>query len=108
MKKVVAILLCMALLASAFAVQTAALTEEEAYAGYYLVGTMTDWVIDRNYRLGLNPKNADEYLISDVEMTASDAFKVVYSHNGKESTAGILSVRTITVPLNERISTRKG
>lgn len=84
MKKVVAILLCMALLASAFAVQTAALTEEEAYAGYYLVGTMTDWVIDRNYRLGLNPKNADEYLISDVEMTASDAFKVVYSHNGKE------------------------
>ncbi len=84
MKKVVAVLLCVALLAAAFAVQTAALTEEEANAGYYLVGTMTDWQIDSSYLLGLNPKNADEYLINGVALTTSDAFKIVYTHDGNE------------------------
>lgn len=84
MKKVVAVLLCVALLATAFAVQTAALTEEEANAGYYLVGTMTDWQIDSSYLLGLNPKNADEYLINGVALTTSDAFKIVYTHDGKQ------------------------
>ena len=60
MKKAVSILLCIALIAALFAFPANAITEDEANAGYYLVGTMTDWDIDvYNYRLSQNPQNPD-------------------------------------------------
>lgn len=84
MKKAVSILLCIALIAALFAFPANAITEDEANAGYYLVGTMTDWDIDvYNYRLSQNPQNPDEYMLSGVSLTTSDSFKVVYTHDGR-------------------------
>lgn len=83
MKKVLSILLCFAMLTAIFAVPTSALTEEEANAGYYLVGSMTDWNIDIAYRLSQNPADPSEYLWSSLPLTTADEFKVVYSHDGR-------------------------
>ncbi|MBQ3265812.1 MAG: hypothetical protein IJH07_08560 [Ruminococcus sp.] len=82
MKKVLSILLCIALLAAICAVPAAALTEEEANAGYYLVGSMTGWGVNSAYRLDLNPADSSEYRYSGLPLTMADDFKVVYSHNG--------------------------
>lgn len=82
MKKAVAILLCLALTVAMFAVSASALTEEEANAGYYLVGSMTDWQIVSDDRLYLNPADQNEYVLSGFRLTTSDTFKVVYSHDG--------------------------
>ena len=82
MKKAVAIFLCLALTAAMFAVSAGALTEEEANAGYYLVGSMTDWQIVSEDRLYLNPWDQNEYVLSNFSLTTSDTFKVVYSHDG--------------------------
>ena len=83
MKKVMAILLCLTVFAAVLTLSPAALTEEEANAGYYLVGSMTGWQITLNgYRFSQNPQNADEYMLSGVSLTTSDSFKVVYTHDG--------------------------
>lgn len=89
MKKVLALLLCIALMTAVFAVSPSALTEEEAYAGYYLVGSMTDWDILLTNRLDPVPEPGNSgqdqslYLITDVPLTTADSFKVVYSHDGR-------------------------
>ena len=86
MKKAIAVLLAFALLTTIIAVPVNALTEEEANAGYYLVGSMTNWRIDSNYRLTLNDPQTEEYILRDIVLSPADQFKVVYSKNGSELT----------------------
>lgn len=83
MKKVIAVILTLALLAAICAVQTGALTEEEANAGYYLVGSMNNWSVSSAYHFSLNPADAGEYMIAGCALTTADEFKVIYSHDGK-------------------------
>ena len=49
--------------------------------GYYLVGTMTSWEIDPQYKLAENPGNAAEQMIA-LCLEAGAEFKVVYTSNG--------------------------
>ncbi len=52
-----------------------------AGAGYYLIGSMTGWELDGNYKLSVNPGNANEYMIT-TNIPANTQYKVVYSANG--------------------------
>ncbi len=83
MKKVLSLLLCLVLLLSAIPT-VSALTEDEANAGYYLVGTMNDWQVSLQYRLDQEPADASEYRITNLPLSTTDAFKVVYSPNGRD------------------------
>lgn len=83
MKRVIAFILCLALLTAVLSVNVTALTQEEAEAGYYLVGTFTGWNVDQAFRLSLNPESGEEYVVRGVSMSLYDEFKVVYSDNGK-------------------------
>ena len=52
--------------------------EPKHQAGYYAVGTMTNWEIDDNYLLTKNDAaQGDEYMLTNVALTSTDAFKVV-------------------------------
>ena len=52
--------------------------EPKHQAGYYAVGTMTNWKIDDNYLLTQNDAaQGDEYMLTNVALTSTDAFKVV-------------------------------
>ena len=47
-------------------------------AGYYVIGTMTEWKIDDNYLLTANTEaEGDEYMLNGVALTSNDAIKVV-------------------------------
>ena len=47
-------------------------------AGYYVVGTMTEWKIDDNYLLTKNTEaEGDEFMLNGVALTSNDAIKVV-------------------------------
>lgn len=83
MKKAVAILLCVTLLTAVFTVNFSALTQEEADAGYYLVGSMTGWKIDSRYRLDENfGADTEEYCLLNTHLNVGDEFKIAYSDNG--------------------------
>ncbi|MBQ9247440.1 MAG: hypothetical protein IJ171_02515 [Ruminococcus sp.] len=51
--------------------------------GYYLVGTFTNWKVDPAYRLTENPEVDGEYMITQVPLTSTDGFKVVYAKPGE-------------------------
>ena len=56
---------------------------EPSNGGYFIVGTMTNWAIDDNYRLAPNDGvEYDEYMFSGLNLTTTDQFKVVYSADG--------------------------
>ena len=56
-------------------------------AGYYVVGTITNWKIDDNYLLTANTEaEGDEYMLNGVALTDSDAFKVVKYEPGNNWT----------------------
>ena len=56
--------------------------------GYYLVGNMTGWKIDASYKLAKNDgAETEEYMISDVELTTTSEFKIVYSKDGTALTS---------------------
>ena len=47
-------------------------------AGYYVIGTMTEWKIDDNYLLTKNTEaEGDEFMLNGVALTSNDAIKVV-------------------------------
>ncbi|MEE3493290.1 dockerin type I domain-containing protein, partial [Ruminococcus sp.] len=55
-------------------------------AGYYIIGTMTDWKINDAYMLTPNDNNIDftEYMFEDFSINMGDMFKVVYAEAGKD------------------------
>ena len=61
------------------------LTVVSAWAdGYYVVGTMTDWKINSQYKLSVNTGNTAEMMIS-MYFGAGAEFKVVYSEDGENA-----------------------
>lgn len=83
MKKAVAIILCIALLTAVCTASFSALTEEEANAGYYVVGSMTNWLIDSRYRMDQNiGADKEEYILLDTHLKIGDEFKIAYSGDG--------------------------
>ena len=53
---------------------------------FYLVGNMTNWSVNADYLLTVNPGNTSEMMIQNVPLNKDDQFKVVYSANGTEAT----------------------
>ena len=55
-------------------------------AGYYIIGTMTDWKINDAYMLTPNNNNTEstEYMFEDFSINMGDMFKVVYAEAGKD------------------------
>ena len=61
------------------------LTVVSAWAdGYYVVGTMTDWKVNSQYKLSVNPGNTAEMMIP-MYFGAGAEFKVVYSEDGENA-----------------------
>lgn len=64
-------------------------TPDEPEPGYFIVGTMTDWKLDPGYRIYKAYQNprldeaANNKYIFHLYMTPDDAFKIVYSPDGK-------------------------
>lgn len=54
--------------------------------GYYIIGTMTGWEVDTDYKLEENPAAEGEYMFTGLDLTTSDQFKVVYSNDGTNKT----------------------
>ena len=53
-------------------------------AGYYLVGTMSDWQMMDKYKLSKNTAaDTEEYYINDIDLKTTSGFKIVYSEAGK-------------------------
>ena len=56
-------------------------------AGYYVVGTMTEWKIDDAYLLTANTEaEGDEFMLNNVAFTDTDAIKVVKYEAGQDWT----------------------
>ena len=55
---------------------------EEPSAGWFIVGTMTDWKIDKGYKLA-DTATDDSTLRFTMYMSPDDSFKIVYSPDGK-------------------------
>lgn len=52
-------------------------------AGYYLVGTMSDWQMMEKYKLTENTAtDIEEYCINDIALKTTSGFKIVYSETG--------------------------
>lgn len=51
--------------------------------GYYLVGTINGWGLNKNFKLAQNTNNTDEYYIRNVVLSATDELKVVRTDDGK-------------------------
>ena len=72
---------------SAFAASFTKVANDKNPAGYYLVGTMTNWALSTDYLLTKNTESAtDEYVIENVALKAKDQFKVLYSEDGYSKT----------------------
>lgn len=54
---------------------------DEPEAGYFIVGTMTNWELDPGYNLKYYESNNGSYFF-EILMTPDDAFKIVYSPDG--------------------------
>lgn len=79
MKKVLAIVLACILLLSVFPIAVNAATKP--VPGYYVVGTMNNWTIDKDYLM--SPSNFDNhYELLQVSLQAGDELKIVYSDDG--------------------------
>ena len=78
MKKVFAFILACVLLLSAFPVAVNAATKP--VPGYYVVGTMNDWSINKDYLM--TPILEGHYGLNQTKLTAADELKVVYSADG--------------------------
>lgn len=78
MKKVFAFILACVLLLSAFTVTANAATKP--VPGYYVVGTMNDWSINKDY-LMVSAFDG-HYALYQTKLTADDELKVVYSADG--------------------------
>ena len=55
---------------------------EPGEEGYYIVGTMTGWGINPDYKLTANEAAEGEYMFTGLNLTPTDEFKVVYSEDG--------------------------
>ena len=55
---------------------------EPGKEGYYIVGTMTGWGINPDYKLTANEAAEGEYMFTSLNLTPTDEFKVVYSEDG--------------------------
>lgn len=78
MKKVFAFILACVLLLSAFPVAVNAATKP--VSGYYVVGTMNNWSIDKDYLMV--PAFDGHYALYQIKLTTDDELKVVYSADG--------------------------
>ena len=47
--------------------------------GYYVVGTMNNWSLNASYKLSANPNATGEYMITGLNLSKTDQFKIVYS-----------------------------
>lgn len=63
-------------------------TSIPASVGYYIVGTMNGWAIDKSYKLTLNETAAPtvEYYFPSLALTTTSEFKVAHSSNGFSTT----------------------
>ena len=53
-------------------------------AGYYIVGTKTEWAVDSRFQLSENPTaEGNEYLYEHLILNPDDQFKIVYSSDGE-------------------------
>ena len=56
-----------------------------ATAGFYVVGNMTDWAMNSDYKMALNAASAEEeYMLPSIDLTTASAFKVARSVDGVE------------------------
>ena len=78
MKKALSLLLAIVLLFSLFTVAAGAWTKP--VPGYYVVGTMNNWTIDKDYLM--KPYFGGHYILYQTTLSADDEFKVVYSSDG--------------------------
>ena len=61
------------------------ISELKHQAGYYAVGTMTNWKIDDNYLLTQNSAaQGEEFMLNNVALTANAEFKVVKYEAGQD------------------------
>ena len=67
---------------------TATFTAVPKYeAGYYVIGTMTNWKVNADYQLTENTEaEVTEYIYSGLDLTTESQFKVVYAEPGKGKT----------------------
>ena len=47
--------------------------------GFYVVGTMNNWSLNASYKLSANPNATGEYMITGLNLSKTDQFKIVYS-----------------------------
>lgn len=91
MKKTLVLLLALVLMFSVFGYTVSAADDfEENQGGYFVVGTMTGWELDERYQVEAIRWYDDEGNLEDgvvyrtyLYLDPSDAFKIVYSPNGK-------------------------
>ena len=58
-------------------------TQSDLTSGYYLVGNMNEWKLNKDYMLTcVSTSNPKEYRITDIELSVSSQFKIVYSGDG--------------------------
>lgn len=64
-------------------------TSIPASVGYYIVGTMNGWAIDKSYKLTLNETAAptEEYYFPSLALETTSKFKVAHSANGFSTTS---------------------
>ncbi len=56
-----------------------------ADGGYYVIGNMTDWSLNADYKLSEKLTfDFEEYVIENVSLTTSSQFKIVYSPDGSD------------------------
>jgi hypothetical protein len=56
-----------------------------ATAGFYVVGSMTDWAMNSDYKMARNAASAEEeYMLPSIDLTTTSAFKVARSVDGVE------------------------
>ena len=57
----------------------------EVLTGYFLVGTLNEWMPSAEYKFEPNPENGAEYLL-ETGLAVNDEIKVVYAENGEIKT----------------------
>lgn len=86
MKKVLSLLLSMMILLSCFAVMAVSVNAAtKPVPGYYVIGTMTDWTLDKDY-LMQKSYFGNHYELLQIPLNEGDELKVVYSDDGVRKT----------------------
>ena len=86
MKKVLSLLLSLMILLSCFAVMAVSVNAAtKPVPGYYVIGTMTDWTLDKDY-LMQKSYFGNHYELLQIPLNEGDELKVVYSDDGVRKT----------------------